>query len=413
MIERRCPALTNTPESPGNAPRRVVRVITRLNVGGPSIHVQLLGRGLRRRGYDTRLVVGRVSPDEGEMPLEDGVGQVSRCPFLRREPAPFCDLRALWWCYRLFRRTRPTIVHTHHAKAGFIGRTAAWLAGVPIVLHTFHGHTFRGYFTPRRARAFIRLERWLARRTTRLIAISPRIRDELAHEFRIAPPDKIAVVPLGLDLDDFRDAERFGGQLRQRLGVPAGTPLIGIVGRLTPVKNHEMFLLAARRIHEHRPDAHFVVIGDGELRPRLESRAERLGLGRAVHFLGWMPRSPAIYADLDLLALTSHNEGTPVAVIEAMAAARPCVATNVGGVADVIDDGVTGRVAPPDDPAAFADVCLEILNDADKHQSMADRARESSHRYNHERLCRDVAKLYDELIAERLPLTDSPGNAPR
>jgi len=382
---------------------RVARVIARLNIGGPAIHTILLTAGLDPARFESLLITGVEAEHEGNMldlAAAKGV-QPLVIPDLGREISPWRDLRTLWMLYRLFRRWRPSIVHTHTAKAGTVGRLAAWLAGVPIVIHTFHGHVFHGYFGPQKTRAFIYIEWVLARLSDRIVTVSEGQRTELAG-YGIAPLDKIAVVPLGFELDELFHCQPHRGELRAELGLAADTPLVGIVARLTAVKNHHLFLKAARLIAQEEPGTRFLVVGDGELRDELETRTRELGLEEQVLFLGWRSDMPRIYADLDVVALTSRNEGTPVSLIEGMAAGVPVVSTAVGGVPDIVADGVCGYLVPPDDAAALARAIVALLRDKEKAQAMGQAGRQVvKARFSAERLIGDVERLYIQLLSEK------------
>jgi len=381
---------------------RVARVIARLNIGGPAIHTILLTAGLDPTRFESLLITGVEAAHEGNMrdlAAAKGV-QPLVIPDLGREINPWRDLRTLWALYRLFRRWRPAIVHTHTAKAGTVGRLAARLAGVPIVIHTFHGHVFHGYFGHRKTQAFICIERALARLSDRIVTVSEGQRAELAA-YGIAPPEKIAVVPLGFELDALLHCQTHRGELRTELGLAAETPLVGIVARLTAVKNHHLFLEAARLIVQEEPTTRFLIVGDGELRGELESYARELGLADQVLFLGWRSDMPRIYADLDVVALTSRNEGTPVSLIEGMAAGVPVVSTAVGGVPDIVADGVCGYLVPPGDAVALARAIVALLRDQEKARTMGRAGREAVRdRFSVERLLSDVERLYTQLLAE-------------
>ncbi|MHB8620073.1 MAG: glycosyltransferase family 4 protein [Chloroflexota bacterium] len=375
---------------------KIVRVIARLNVGGPAIHTILLAAKLRP-DYETVLVSGVESAAEGNMlPLAHRHGVVvRRIPELGREIHLVWDLVALFKLIRLIRRERPDIVHTHTAKAGLVGRVAAWLCGVPVVVHTFHGHVFRGYFGPVKSRLFVLLERLLARLTDRIIVVNEAQRSELLR-FRIAPPDKLVAVPLGLELDAFSAAPSQPGAMRRKWGVPLGAPLVGIVARLVPIKDHRLFLSAAAEVCRRRADVWFAVIGDGELRPDLEAYARELAI--PVVFTAWESDLPAVYADLDLVCLTSLNEGSPVALIEALAAGKPVVATAVGGVADVVDDGRTGLLVHNRNPVALADAIVDLLASGGLRRQLGEDGRRTVvEKYDIERLVRDVKGIYGEL----------------
>jgi glycosyltransferase involved in cell wall biosynthesis len=381
---------------------RVIRVFSRLNIGGPSVHVILLSAGLRPLGYETRLVVGRESPREGNL-LSLAAEKSVECEAmggLGREIAPLQDLRALFGLVRLLRAWRPAIVHTHTAKAGLLGRIAARAAGVPVVVHTYHGHVLRGYFSPAKTAVFRWLETRLASFADCLVAVSQAVKEDLVG-LGIACGEKIRVVPLGLDLAHLAgDLPR--GVLRREAGIGAAVPLVGMVGRLVPIKDVPTFLRAARLVRERRGDARFALVGDGEERPALEAECRALGLDDAVTFFGWRRDLEAVYGDLDVVVNASLNEGTPVALIEALAAARPVVATRVGGTPDLLREGARGRLVPPGDPRALADAVLETLEGSEAARLRAQAGRE--HVLDHhsaERLVRDVDALYRELLAAK------------
>lgn len=380
---------------------RVLRIIARLNVGGPALHAALLTERLDAARYDSVLVAGREAPDEGNYLAlhRKSVPQLVTVPALGRDLSGAADAIAFAELVRLIRRVRPHVVHTHTAKAGTLGRVAARLCRVPVVLHTYHGHVLRGYFSPARTRVFLAVERWLAMWTHRLVAVSERVRGDLLG-LGVGRPERFDVVPLGLDLDQFLGAERHAGGLRAELGVSRETPLTGIVARLVPIKGHEVFLEAAALVADVVPGSRFVVVGDGERRRELEGAAARSGLGDRIHFLGWRRDLDRIYADLDVVALSSWNEGSPVSLIEAMAAGCPVVATRVGGVPDVVDDGVHGHLVGAGDPAGLATAIAGLLGDPHRRHAMgqAGRARVSP-AFEASRLVRDMDRLYTTLLA--------------
>jgi glycosyltransferase involved in cell wall biosynthesis len=378
---------------------KVLRIIARLNIGGPAIHASVLTSRLNPVKYDSRLVAGSSGAHEGDLLELRGVevDSLTRIPELGRELMTRADAVALTKLVKLMRRVRPDIVHTHTAKAGALGRLAAFLTKVPVVIHTFHGHVLRGYFPPLRTQVFVALERALARITTRLVAVSPSVRDDLLG-MKIGRPDRFSVIRLGLDLEPFLEAERFRGDLRQELRIPDGHPLVGIVGRLVPVKAHDQFLAAAGRVAAATA-AQFVIAGDGELRKPLQARAKEMGLADRIHFLGWRADLRRIYADLDVVVLSSINEGSPVALIEAMASGRPVVATRVGGVADVVSDGVTGLLVSPGDEAALSEAVLNLLADEARRAAMGRAGRASVYpAHSVPRLLNDVDALYTEAL---------------
>lgn len=379
---------------------RVLRVIARLNIGGPALHAVLLTERLDPARYDSLLVAGTEEPSEGNYLALQGrtLGTLVLIPALGREIRGFQDLAALFRLIRLIRRVRPHIVHTHTAKAGTLGRLAALLTGVPLLLHTYHGHVFHGYFSPAKTRCFLAIERWLARRTDRLLTVSETVRAELLA-LGIGTPEQLMVVPLGLELEPFLGCEPLRGQLRAELGLGEETLLVGIVARLVPIKAHELFLEAAAQVAHRVPRSRFLLVGDGERRAELEALVGRLGLEDRVCFLGWRRDLDRVYADLDLVALTSRNEGSPVSLIEAMAAGRAVVATRVGGVPDLVEDGVTGLLVPPEDSTAMAEAMSALLGDPERRRALGEAGRKRvSPAFGAERLLGDIDRLYTELL---------------
>ena len=329
------------------------------------MHVVNLTAAMNDGPWRTLLVTGSVSETEGDMEYyaaERGVA-VTHLPGLSREISFLDDLHTLWALWRLFRRERPDVVHTHTAKAGTLGRLAAILAGVPVRVHTFHGHVLGGgYFSRRKTRFFLEIERQLARGTQCLVVLTKRQEQEMSHDLRVAEPARFAVVPLGLELERFAAMDRAALRpaARAAMEVPDDAFAVGIVGRLVPIKNHELFLAALAALRRRRPDAVGVVVGAGEREAELKPLAASLGLDGAVRWLGWRRDLPDIYAALDVVALTSHDEGTPVALLEALAAGARVVARDVGGVREVLDDAGAGRVVPRAmDAEAWAGVLAE------------------------------------------------------
>lgn len=392
-------------------PIRVARVITRLNIGGPSIQAARLTTALDTHGFTTRLLHGRLGDSEGDMSyLVPSQADRRFIPALCRPLSPIDDLRALVTLYREFRAFRPSIVHTHMAKAGMIGRLAALAYNLTRgssprakVVHTYHGHVLDGYFSRFMTAVFITIERALATISDRIVAISPAIRQELIETYRIGAAPSYRVVPLGFDLAPFAavdDAAR--QQARRTLDLPAEVPVVSTVGRLTAIKQHGLFLDAIKRVLATHPTTIALVAGGGELDGDIRSRAASLGIGDRVRMLGWRRDLPTIYAATDVFLLTSRNEGTPVALIEAMASGVPGVSTAVGGVGDVIGGPETGRAVPFGDAEALARSIDELLTDPAKRREMGQRARARVlARYDIGRLVDDIAALYRELLAER------------
>lgn len=370
-------------------------------MGGPAVHVILLTEGLKQRGYETRLIVGHESEREGNLlHLAEGKGiACERLPGLGREVRLTGDVRALLGLWRLMREFQPHIVHTHTAKAGMLGRLAAFGAGVPVVVHTYHGHVLRGYFGPLVTEAYRALEKLLSRFTTVLVTVSESVRADLV-ELGIARADHIRVIPLGLELTDLAgDLPR--GCLRSATGISPDAPLVGIVGRLVPIKDVGTFVAAADILRRSRPEIRFAVVGDGETRGALEAQVRDRALAGVVHFHGWQSNMREVMGDLDVVVNCSRNEGTPVALIEAMAGGVPVVATAVGGTPDLVGlTGERGLLVPAGDPERLAAAIIDVLSTPELARERALRARRHvlAH-HSVERLVDDVDRLYRELLA--------------
>ncbi|MDE2127235.1 MAG: glycosyltransferase [Armatimonadetes bacterium] len=379
--------------------RTVVHIIARLNVGGPAINVILLTARLDPARYHSLLTAGTVSKSEGDMAYLAELAGVEPIIVtgLGRELSLTRDSATLIRLARLLRVLRPDVVHTHTAKAGTLGRIAARmvLPRSTRVIHTFHGHVFHSYFGRNKTRIFLAIERWLAKRTDLLIAVSETTRRELI-ELRVAPPERICTVELGIDLAPLQACSSLKGQLKAELKLPADSVLVGLVCRLVPVKAVDIFIRAAAELRDQWPQVYFAVIGDGELRAPLEALASSLGLDGRLLFTGFRRDLPRVYADLDIVALTSRNEGLPTSLVEAMAAGCIVVATRVGGVPDLIEDGVTGYLVEPGDYARYAERMAQSLQEQAKWPAMRAGARKcASARFGLERLLRQMAGIYD------------------
>jgi len=383
---------------------KVLRVIARLNMGGPALHVAYLTAGLQERGYDTTLAAGSLARGEDSMAfVADELGvEIVRIDELGREISPLRDLVATIRLARLIRRERPQILHTHTAKAGTVGRVAALLAGSrrpPIVVHTFHGHVLRGYFGPVRSLFFRVLERRLASITTALVAVSPQVRDDLVA-LRVAPRERFVVIRLGIELEQ-RVAPEQDGRLESRryLGIPADRFAVGWIGRMTAVKRTDDVLVAFKRLRDNGIDACLCMVGDGPDRTQLERRAHELGVVRDTLFLGYQEDVAPYYAAFDALVLPSGNEGTPVSAIEALAAGRPVVATRVGGVPDVVRDGKDGFLVEAGATDDLADRLERLARDPALRERMGEQGRARVlPRYAVHRLVDDVDRLYRSLL---------------
>ena len=374
-------------------------------MGGPAIQAITLTKDLDPTRFESILATGHCGPGEQEMTELLQRKQVTpiRIEGLGRSISVTDDLKAFYGLMRLIQQFKPHIVHTHTAKAGALGRIASMLLRVPARVHTFHGHVFHGYFSPMKTKAAIYTERGLALLADRIITISALQKKELCETYHIAPPEKTRVVPLGFDLSQYLAVSRgeVPGTLRQELQAAPEDILIGIVGRIAPIKNHTLFIEAFALALSQNPNLRAVIIGGGpaEEVARLHQLAEQLRVSPRLHFLGYRSQLASLYADLDIVALSSDNEGTPVALIEALASGRTCVATQVGGVADVLESGAFGVLVPPRDAAALSTALRELSRDPIRRKTFQQAAPSSvERRYGMTRLLFDISSLYQELI---------------
>jgi glycosyltransferase involved in cell wall biosynthesis len=386
-------------------PTRILRVIARLNVGGPAIQAITLSRLLDERGYETRLIRGQEGSREGSMDAlaeEYGVIPVS-LPTLKRAVG-FGDLAALFFLVRQIREWRPEILHTHTAKAGALGRTAALLAGrsrPPVIVHTFHGHVLTGYFSRPVSLAFTWIERLLARLTTCLIAVSEEVRDDLIR-LRVAPPDRIVVLPLGFDFSRFdvskSERRQRATSFRRALGIPGEDRVVTLVGRLEPIKRVDRFLRVAN-LMSSSVQPRFLVVGDGSLREELQQSAEARNLGDRLIWGGLRADLPDVYFATSVLAVTSDNEGTNVSAIEAQAASVPVVTTAAGGMPSVVRDGESGFVVPTEQEELFAQRITSLLRNEPLRRRFSEAGAIAARaNFSVERLVEDVAALYRRLL---------------
>ena len=381
-------------------PLKILRIITRLNVGGPAQHVVFLTGGLDQGDFQSTLVFGGVDRNEGDMSYlarENGI-LFSEVDSLKNEAGLWGNIWAFLQLYRLIRREKPALVHLHLLKARFLGGLAAKAAGVPLILETLHGDLLTGYYGYSKTWAILMAERILGHLVMdKVLAISESVKENILR-YHIASAGKIEVIPLGLELKNFMHHPQLTAGLKNKLAIQSGHRLVGLVGRMVPIKGHYIFLNAVHRVLLKYPDVAFVLVGDGELRKSLELECQRLGIREKVTFLGWRRDLNRIYADLDVVALSSLNEGTPVSLFEAMAAGKAVVATNVGGVPDVVEDGVSGLLVPPKDSEALADAVIRLLKDDDLRRSLGECGRASVYpRYDLSRLVQDMKDLYMKL----------------
>lgn len=403
---------------------KILRIIARLNVGGPARHVVWLTNELNDGEFESVLIAGTVPKGEENMNYvaeAHGVKPVF-VEEMSRELSPK-DLISLFKIFREIRRQKPDIIHTHTAKAGTVGRTAALLyklltpgARKVRVVHTFHGHVFHSYYGKLKTRIFVAIEKFLARfATDKIIVISPQQLREINTEFHIGRREQFVVIPLGIDVDAFADADdQKRTAFRNELGVRGDTLLVGFIGRLTEIKDVSLYLQVAALARQSAApgELRFLVVGDGHLREKLEREAEELALGDSMTFIGNRTDIGSVYSGLDIVALTSLNEGTPLSLIEAMAARRPVISTMVGGVHDLLGEvleekdgfhvrergvGISGR--SPDD---YRKGLIYLAENEKLRRSVAEKGRTFVEtEYSKERLVGDIEKLYRTLTAQK------------
>lgn len=402
---------------------KILRVVSRMNIGGPSIHVSLLSRCLNHRRFNSMLVVGSISAEEGDMNylLEDfQKDRLYKIKELQREIDPWKDLISLIKLIKIVIREKPDIVHTHMAKAGVLARLAVLICNLINekkirIVHTYHGNVLGGYFGIAKSKFFTWIEKIFATFSDAIVAISPTQQWELSEKFRISSASKIFIINLGFSLLKFINGSSRKGEFRKKIGVSENAILIGIVGRLVPIKNHRVFIDAAKLLLEtiDNPILKFVIIGDGELRSLLENYARLEEMQEHIIFHGWEKDIDIVYADLDILALTSLNEGTPVSIIEAMASSVPVVSTGVGGIKDLLGRFISsseeiegyrvcerGILCQTNNAMALSNgIQYLIRNGLDKtSDKIADACRFVVDNYSDKALLNNIEKLYCQLL---------------
>lgn len=382
---------------------KIIRLQSRICIGGPAIHMEMLTRYLPLDKYETILVGGMVEEHERDKSEDFREKNINIIVLdnMRRKLGIWSDLKSVLQFYRILQHEQPDIVCTHTAKAGAIGRIAAFVAGVPVIVHTFHGHVFRNYFGKIKTWFFICIERVLAMISDQVITISPEQYRDITEKFRIAPTHKVSMIRLGLDLAPLRNLHR-SDALRKTLNLPAGAILIGFIGRLVPIKNLGMALGVISRLLQQNSAYHLCIAGDGEEKTYWENYCDENGLTDNVHFLGWVENIADILADIDILILTSRNEGTPISVIEAMASRVPVVATSVGGVPDLIQHERTGFMVPCDDVEAMVRHITWIVQAPESlHAMLAAAEAEMYAKYEYHHLVKEIDQLYSRLYLEK------------
>ena len=403
---------------------KIVRIIARLNVGGPARHVVWLTKDLQNEEFQTALLTGTVPPGEEDMgyfAVENNVEPVF-IEEMSRELSPK-DIVSLWKIYRQIRREKPDVIHTHTAKAGTVGRVAGffyrWLTPQILIgkprrvklVHTYHGHVFHSYYGAAKTKIFLFIEKTLAKLATdKIVVISNQQFREIHEIFGVGKKEQFQVIPLGIDIAPFADWKAKRQILREQVGAQPDEILVGLVGRLTEVKNHSLFLKVAKLCRENlnSPKIKFIIVGDGHLREKLEDEAATLGVKGAVVFVGNRNDADVFYAGLDIVALTSLNEGTPLSLIEAMANEKAVISTSVGGVIDLLgkvklekqdfEIRERGVSAASNDASGFYHGLMCLASDEKLRRTVAENGRQFVEaEYSKERLVRDIKNLNRDL----------------
>ena len=386
---------------------KVLHIITRLDKGGSAENTFLTVTGLDKNSYEVTLMsgpVGNARHDRKKQIEKQGIEYIL-IPELVRDISPINDLITLFKLYGFLRNEKFDIVHTHTSKAGLLGRVAAKLVGIPIVIHTPHGHVFFGYFGPLRTKTFILLEKFVSQMTDKIVTLTNGEKDD--HKlFKIAKEDKCVVIYSGVELSKFKKFNFNEKQnIKKELGIPEDSLVVGTVGRLVPVKGPEFLLKAAKQIVPKYPDSFFVFTGDGYLRQDLEKKALKMGVKDNIVFLGWRDDVAKIVSVYDVFVLPSLNEGMGRVLVEAMALGKPIVASNAGGIPDLVTHGKNGFLVPPKNPKELARYIQILLEDEEKRKEMGQAGKKMAVNFSREIMIEKISKLYEDLLAKKsIPL---------
>lgn len=385
---------------------RILRIINRFNIGGPTYNATFLTRYLGDE-YETMLVGGL--PEEGEADSLYILEKYGVKPILieeiKREPNFSSDRKAYKKIRQIIKEFKPDIVHTHAAKAGALGRRAASAENVPVIIHTFHGHVFHSYFGKFKTRIFKEIEKRLAKRSTGIIAISPQQKKELSEIHRIVEAEKVEVIPLGFDLKPFNAGRlKYRDEVREELGLEPNDVAVAIVGRLAPIKDHDFFLDVVEMIKDKAEQkVIFFVVGDGSEKEHIEDRLKLINSSvKTVRLMSWVKDIARFNAGMDIVCLTSKNEGTPVSLIEAQAANIPVVSTDVGGVKDIIRNLETGIIVKDRRPELYADQLLDLINDEKKRAKLSQNGwNHVEEKFHYTTLVKNMDSYYKQLLRKK------------
>lgn len=397
---------------------KVLRIHNRISLGGPIYNVAYLSKYMAPE-FETKILIGPTLPDESTANhLMDELGlDFTMLPEMKRSINPFQDLKSILKVRSIIKEFKPDIVHTHTAKAGTVGRLAAWSCGVPIIIHTFHGHVFHSYFSNPISWAIKIFERFLARLSTAIVTISEVQKEEIGNKFKIAKPEKLHVIPLGLDLDKFAsNFEEKRIAFRTKYALKKDEVAFALIGRFAPIKNHELLFEALIFLKEHNP-AEFektivFLVGDGDLKPSFQEKLKAFDIsfsegtkdfsGGGIVFTSWIKDVHNVMSGFDVVVLTSHNEGTPLSLIESQATGVPVITTNVGGVENVVLQNETGIIVPAGNKEALAEAFISFINNPDyrKKMGVAGKAWAMS-KFSYRRLVSDMRVLYKTELGKK------------
>ena len=388
--------------------KKILRIINRFNLGGPTYNAAYLTKYLEK-DYETILIGGQHEESEkSSLHILDDLGlKPIIIPEMQRSLNPYKDQIALRKIIKIIKEFKPDIVHTHAAKAGALGRRAAYKMGVKQIYHTFHGHVFHSYFGNLKTKVFKEIEKNLAKKSTKIIAISEIQKKELSEIHRICPAEKIEVIPLGFDLTRFNmDKDSKRKKFRKKWNLKENEIAIGIIGRLVPIKNHSFFIDSIKEIikKSNFPIRAFIV-GDGEEKHNLINYVRNINLDYSLdtspatfHFTSWIKEIDEVNSGMDIICLTSLNEGTPVSLIEAQANGKPIVSTKTGGIKNIVLENKTALLSENNDLNSFSQNLLSLVNNSKKRQLFSKYGLEKSEEFNYSKLINNIKKLYENLL---------------
>ena len=391
---------------------KVLRIINRFNLGGPTYNAAYLSKYMAPE-FETLLVGGAIDKAEGNAEyIVHSLGiEPLIIPEMRRSINPYFDIKAYKIIKKIISDFKPDIVHTHASKAGALGRMAAYEMKVPVILHTFHGHVFDAYFNELSSNLYINIERYLAKKSNSIIAISDIQKHDFAYKYKICPEEKIKVIPLGFDLERFQEnIEEKRKKFREEYHIEESEIAVAIIGRLVPIKNHEFFIKAVKFVSENTKRKFRVfIVGDGECKNSIQRKAIEIGLSQTdnrndsnkhlITYTSWVKEIDKVIAGMDIIALTSLNEGTPVSLIEAQAGNKPIVSTNVGGIENVVIPNVTALLSSNNDTLKFAENILKLIESDDIRKEMSTKGWEFvKEKFHFTRMVRDMKEFYYDLL---------------